>query len=106
MAGGTGWIGLGQSKEKSMFYVYVLKSLIKDRYYTGQTNDLKQRLAEHNSGNVYSTKNLKPLKLVYFEKLENRSESVKREKYLKSAAGRKYLRKINADMAKLVDAQA
>lgn len=89
-----------------MFYVYVLKSLIKDRYYTGQTNDLEKRLSKHNNGKVYSTKNLKPLKLVYFEKLESRLESVKREKYLKSATGRKYLKRIIADVAELVDAQA
>jgi hypothetical protein len=49
------------------YYVYVLKSEIDDLWYTGYTADLKNRLLLHNEGKVESTKNRRPLKLIYFE---------------------------------------
>ncbi len=49
-----------------MYYVYVLKSS-GGKLYRGYTADLKKRIKEHNSGKIKSTKNLRPLKLVYYE---------------------------------------
>ena len=49
------------------------------------------RLKMHNFGKVKSTKHYKPFKLVYKESVENREEARKRERYLKSAAGRRFL---------------
>ena len=50
-----------------MHYVYLLFSDKDSKFYTGSTNDLKRRLYEHNSGNVRSTTNRRPLKLIYYE---------------------------------------
>ena len=50
-----------------MFYVYVLKSLRDSDLYVGSTNDLKQRVSEHNSGKVVATKPRIPFKLLYYE---------------------------------------
>jgi putative endonuclease len=50
-----------------MYFVYVLISEKDNQFYTGYTSDLENRLKEHNSGSVYSTKNRLPLRLVYFE---------------------------------------
>lgn len=61
----------------------------------GMSEDVQKRVFEHNKGSVRSTKSRKPYILVYAEELENRSQARTREKYLKSAAGRKYLRKLN-----------
>jgi hypothetical protein len=47
-------------------YVYILKSLIKDRFYIGCTANLGNRLKEHNLGKTRSTKTYKPWKIVYF----------------------------------------
>ena len=73
-----------------MFYVYVLNSVNFDRYYVGMTESLKNRLNEHNSGNVKSTKAFTPWIMVHNEVFETRLLARQREKYLKSAAGRRW----------------
>ena len=50
------------------------------------------RLLQHNSGLTKSIKNKIPFKLVYFEAFETRNDAIKREKYFKTAAGRRYLK--------------
>ena len=79
-------------------YVYVLRSL-KDKYfYTGYTSDLENRVKEHNNGKVKSTRNRKPLELVYFEGSRNMDDALHREKYLKSTYGKRYIRnRLNND---------
>ncbi len=76
-----------------MFYTYILKSLKQRKFYTGHTDNLQRRLNEHNDGkNIYS-KRYAPWKMVYNEKFDTESKAVKREKYFKSAAGRRWLKK-------------
>jgi len=75
-----------------MYYVYVLKSKVSDFYYKGFCEDLKLRLSQHNSGMTKSNKAYLPFEIVYFEECEKIEEAVKKEKYWKSAAGRKYLK--------------
>ncbi len=77
-----------------MYKVYVLKSLIAKKSYVGITDDIQRRLAQHNSGNRYYTKRYKPWKIVYTENFTDREEARKREKYFKSAVGRRYLKKL------------
>jgi len=67
------------------YYIYILKSDKDGNFYVGYINDLKQRLALHNDGKVQSTKNRRPLNLVYFEGCINQQDATKREKYLKTA---------------------
>lgn len=66
-----------------MYYVYVLKSVKDKNIYTGYTNDLRKRLAEHKSGKVKSTASRIPLKLIYYEAYSNKKDAQAREKYLK-----------------------
>lgn len=73
-----------------MFYVYVLRS--PKQFYIGSTNDLQRRFKEHLSGKSFATKNKGPWKLVYYEASENEKDARKREKYLKTAWGRRYLK--------------
>lgn len=75
-----------------MQYVYVLLSLKDNRFYTGYTEDLKKRLAEHSQGKVGSTQNRRPLKLVYYEACLRQADALHREKYLKTTWGKRYLR--------------
>ncbi|MFC1817417.1 GIY-YIG nuclease family protein [Thermodesulfobacteriota bacterium] len=75
-----------------MHYVYVLLSRKDGRFYTGSTSDLRRRLHEHNSGNVESTMNRRPLELVYYEACINHEDTRAREKYLKSGMGKRYLK--------------
>ena len=75
-----------------MLYVYVLKSLKDDGLYIGCTKDLRTRMNEHASGSVESTRNRLPVKLVYYEACLNGKDPFRREKYLKTTYGRRYLR--------------
>jgi len=65
------------------YFVYMLKSLKDEKFYTGHTADLKKRLKQHNSGRVRSTKARRPFELVYWESLETRREAMLRERELK-----------------------
>lgn len=78
---------------KTMFYTYVLKSLKYPKFYTGYTDNLEKRLQSHNAGKNTYTKRYIPWSLVYSESFETKEEAIRREKYFKSAAGRKWLKK-------------
>ena len=75
-----------------MHYVYLLYSEKDGKFYTGSTNDLKRRSLEHSSGNVKSTKNRRPLHLIYYEACLSEEDAQQREIYLKSGMGKRYLK--------------
>ncbi len=75
-----------------MFYTYVLISLKDNKFYTGYTSDIKNRIISHNNGEVMSTKHRRPLKLVYFEACLNNEDALHREKYLKTTYGKRYIK--------------
>ena len=80
-----------------MRYVYVLKSNKDGKLYYGHTENMDERLREHNRGEVRSTKSRIPFVLIYFESVNTIEEARKREKYFKSGFGRKYVKnKISA----------
>ena len=76
-----------------LFFVYVIKSDT-GRKYIGQTDNLEKRLRQHNEGRSFFTKRNKEWRLIFFEQYETRREAVVRERWLKSGAGRDYLKKI------------
>jgi len=76
------------------YFVYVLKSKIKETTYVGFTNNIERRLIEHNCGKTKFTRNYKPWEIVYKEEITREDVAIKREKYFKSAAGRRLIRKI------------
>ncbi len=73
-------------------YVYVLRSLKDDQFYVGLSRDLPLRLQQHNKGLVTSTKKRAPFELVYWEGCLNEKDAAQREKYLKSAWGKRYIK--------------
>ncbi|PYK78513.1 MAG: excinuclease ABC subunit C [Verrucomicrobia bacterium] len=73
-------------------YVYILRSLSDQRFYVGLTNKLPGRVEAHNAGLVMSTRKRAPLELIYWEGCLNRSDAAQREKYLKTAWGKRYLK--------------
>ena len=75
-----------------MYYTYILQSNKDKQFYTGYTNDLKERLKLHNDGKVTSTKNRLPVELVYYEACLNQQDATHREKYLKTAWGKRYVK--------------
>ncbi len=66
-----------------MHYVYVIKSLKDRKFYIGQTNDLKQRFSQHQSGENTSTQYRRPFVLVYYEAYKDKKDAVLREEKLK-----------------------
>lgn len=75
-----------------MFYCYVLKSEKDNKNYVGYTKNLKLRFEEHKKGRVESTKNRRPLKLIYYEACLNQQDATHREKYLKTYHGKMFLK--------------
>ncbi len=73
-------------------YVYVLRSLQDTQFYVGLTRNLSARMKAHNIGLVNSTKKRIPLELVYWEGCCNESDAAQREKYLKTAWGKRYFK--------------
>lgn len=75
-----------------MQYVYVLRSLKDEKNYVGYSKNLKLRFEQHNKGLVYSTKNRRPLKLIYYEACINQQDATHREKYLKTYLGKMFIK--------------
>jgi len=75
-----------------MYYVYVIRSQKDKHFYVGFTSDLNRRLKRHNDGLVESTRPRKPFDLVYYEACVNKQDAIRREKYLKSTYGKRYIR--------------
>ena len=81
-----------------MFVIYAIYNP-KGKIYIGQTKDLEKRLLRHNNqlphkSTSYTAKNPGPWTLFYSEKCDNKIETNKREKGLKSSRGRSFLKSI------------
>jgi len=78
-----------------MFTVYVLHSGKHDKIYIGFTSNLEQRLKSHNElGKKGWTIKFRPWTLVHHESYESKAEAMHREKQLKSAKGRQFIRNL------------
>ena len=68
------------------YYVYIIESKNRD-LYVGQTSDLRNRLQEHNRGEIVSTKSHRPWELIHYEAYLNERDANRRERYLKTSQG-------------------
>jgi len=66
-----------------MWYVYILQSKINGQFYVGFTENLKNRITQHNEGKVESTSPYIPYELIYFEGYRDKRDAMKRERMLK-----------------------
>jgi putative endonuclease len=73
-------------------YCYVLLSEHDGRFYIGSTGDLRVRFKQHNAGAVRSTSYRRPLVLAYYEACLSIDDARRRERYLKSGCGGRYLK--------------
>ncbi|MFO1483022.1 MAG: GIY-YIG nuclease family protein [Verrucomicrobiaceae bacterium] len=77
-----------------MFYVYLLRSQSSpQQIYTGFTEDLRQRLDEHNAGISAHTKKFAPWILETYLAFSDRNQALAFECYLKTASGIAFARK-------------
>lgn len=72
-------------------YVYVLQNKTKN-WYIGCTSDLKRRIEEHIQGKSTYTKHRGPYDLIYYEACLDQDDAYRRERYLKTGMGRRYLK--------------
>ena len=70
-----------------MYYVYVLYSLKDNKLYKGSTSNIAKRFHKHNSGGSKSTSRRKPFVIIHIEHFENKTEALKRERYIKGLEG-------------------
>jgi putative endonuclease len=76
-----------------MFTTYVIHSLKDGKNYTGFSENVFARLQQHNAGKVTARRHRRPFVIVYTRSFEGRAEARTFEKYLKTAAGRRFLAK-------------
>jgi len=76
-----------------MFYVYVLHSAKDSGLYIGFSADLRRRVREHADGLAAATAHRRPFGLIYYEAYAEELDARGREVFLKSGAGRTYLKK-------------
>jgi putative endonuclease len=77
-----------------MVYVYAIKSEGRNYIYVGITDNVERRVMQHQNGYEKTTKPYRPFTLIYTEEFEDRISARKREKYLKAAAGKRFLRSL------------
>ena len=84
-----------------MITVYVIESFLDGTWYTGMAMDAVLRLKEHNAGKNRFTKGHIPWKIIFTEHYDTWAEARRREKYLKTNAGKNWLKKfLNANEGK------
>ena len=76
-----------------MWFVYILKSLKDGDLYVGSTNNLRRRLADHNSGVVDSTRHRAPFTMEAYVAVRDKAKAIELEKYFKTGSGKAVLLK-------------
>jgi len=74
-----------------MFYVYILL-LNNKQLYTGYSEDLRRRIGEHKRGDSEFTSKRLPVKLIHYEAYLLKDDAQRRERYLKTTEGKRFLR--------------
>ncbi len=76
------------------YTVYILHSDSRDLFYVGSTGDVEQRVWQHNNASGGFTRTGRPWKLMYVEEYDQKSEALKRERYLKRMKSARYLKEL------------
>ena len=74
-----------------LFTVYILISNSIQKYYTGSTQYLQNRLLEHNSGETKSIRNGIPWQLIWQKQLPTRAEAMQLETKIKKRGAKRFL---------------
>ena len=75
-----------------MYFVYILYSVRFAKTYVGLTENVEKRIIEHNNKKSNYTSKYTPWEAIHVESFSTRIEARKREKYLKSSAGRRWMK--------------
>jgi predicted GIY-YIG superfamily endonuclease len=81
-------------EKPAFYYVYILKSTVDtDRFYIGFTENLENRLKDHNSGKNPHTVKHRPWRVKTAIAFSDRNKALEFERYLKSPSGRAFAKK-------------
>ena len=85
-------MSFGTKEMTKYYFVYLLESMQDNFLYVGFTEDVTLRLEKHNGGQVVSTKNHRPYRMIYYEAHLSKADALRREKYLKTSKGKTTIR--------------
>jgi putative endonuclease len=71
-----------------MYYVYIIYSQTIRQFYTGRTDDLKERITRHNTGRSVFTKNGSSWILAHYQAFCEKEDAAREELFLKTGKGR------------------
>ncbi|RZK48188.1 MAG: GIY-YIG nuclease family protein [Pedobacter sp.] len=77
-----------------MFYLYILYSISRDKYYVGSTNNLVERFKTHNSNHRGFTGRTGDWEIVYTENYLTREDAYARERAIKKWKSRRLIEKL------------
>jgi len=75
-----------------MHFVYAIRSRTRSYIYVGLSSKVENRVAYHNNGYEKTTRPYRPFDLILVESFPTRALAREREKYLKSGAGKEFLK--------------
>lgn len=76
------------------YFVYILYSKIDSNLYTGCSKNVESRLKRHNNGNVLTTKNRRPLILIYKKEFVSKIKAFDYERFLKTKWGNTFKQRV------------
>jgi len=84
----------GRRAGNMRYFVYALRGIKDRKLYVGYSENPERRLKQHNAGETKSLFRRRPLVLIYKEGFKNELEARRRERFLKSGQGRKFLKEV------------
>jgi putative endonuclease len=76
-----------------MYYVYVLRSKRDEKFYIGHTGDLHNGITLQNQRKTATRKYRVPFDVIYCEGCVDKQDALRREQYLKSIYGHRFIRR-------------
>ena len=73
------------------FYVYIIYSKTKDKFYIGSTQNIEERISKHNNNHKGFTGKNNDWELKYVEEFEDKYQAMQRENEIKRKKSRKYI---------------
>ena len=79
-----------------MHFVYIIYSVSRDLYYTGESSDPHERLIKHNSGHYSDsfTNQASDWKLIFILECAHRSQAILIERHVKKMKSRTYIKNL------------
>jgi putative endonuclease len=81
-----------------MYFVYILYSSTKDKYYVGSCEDVNKRLVKHNTNHSGFTGKTLDWAVKWTEGHTTKTDALKREKQIKAWKSRKMIEKLINDI--------